>query len=338
MGGRAIPGRARYAYGMNSPRPAPYAVLRVDRRTAKAMGAIAAASAHQLRERPTPNADPNGPPPIILHLAAGKTPYQAAKHLLEGAHRRNRDTVLCREVVLSASPSYFRPGREECAGVVDPDRAKAWTVAALAWARRQWPDQLASFVAHADEQNFHAHLLVVPRVRRPDGSWALNSKGLFDPERLRELQTSFGEALAPLGIRRGEPGSKAKHSEVAQFYGAVQAAKSLPQRPTLPPAPKAPRPPARMPERVLGAFLGAFGVDTAHDRAIRAYRAELAKWRKAVRDAREQEAVDWERMRAAAAVRPLRLRQDRTLTAHALHPPPAPVISGLPRLGPRGPG
>ena len=52
------------------------------------------------------------------------------------------------------------------------------------------------------------------------------------------------EAVAPLGIRRGEPGSKAKHSEVAQFYGAVQAAKTLPERAKVPDAPRPPAPPA----------------------------------------------------------------------------------------------
>lgn len=66
------------------------------------MGAIAAASAHHLRQRPTPNTNPKGPAPIILHLSAGTTPYQAASRLIGDAERRNKDTVLCREVVLSA--------------------------------------------------------------------------------------------------------------------------------------------------------------------------------------------------------------------------------------------
>ena len=221
-----------------------YAVLRVDRRKARAMAAIAEASGHQLRTKPTPNADPTAPPPIVMFLAEGKTPYAAAKHLLEGAERRNRETVLCREIVLSASPSYFRPGREEQGGVYDPERLKAWASAALAWAKRTWPDQLASMVLHADdEQTPHAHLLVVPRVQKTDGGWKLNSKALFDRERLRELQTSFAEVLAHLGIKRGEPGSKAKHSEVRQFYGAIQAAKTLPLRPVIPPAPKPPQRP-----------------------------------------------------------------------------------------------
>jgi hypothetical protein len=173
MGGRAIFGRLRYELSMSTPYPAaaPYAVLRVDRRKAKAMAAIAASSAHTMREKPTPNADPDADAPLVLYLADGKTPYQAARHLLEGAERRNRDTVLCREIVLSASPSYFRPGRESMGGVFDQGRLKAWAVASLAWAKRQWPDQLASAVLHLDEQTPHLHLLVVPRVKSPKGVW-----------------------------------------------------------------------------------------------------------------------------------------------------------------------
>ena len=72
-------------------------------------------------------------------------------------------------------------------------------------------------------------LLVLSRVKSADDTWKLNSKALIDRERLRESQTSYGEAVAPLGIKRGESGSKAKHSEVAQFYGAIQAAKATPR-------------------------------------------------------------------------------------------------------------
>lgn len=70
---------------------------------------------------------------------------------------------------------------------------------------------------------------MVPRIAKPEGGWKLNSKALFDRDKLRALQTGYGEAMAPLGIRRGEPGSKAKHVEVSQFYGAVMA-----ERPPMP--------------------------------------------------------------------------------------------------------
>jgi len=281
----------------------------VDRRKAKAMAAIAAASAHQLRERTTPNANPDGPAPVLMHLAAGRTPYQAAQHLLDGAERRNRDSVLCREIVLSASPSYFRPGREECPGVFDMDRMKRWATAALGWAKRQWPDQLASFCLHLDEMGSpHAHLLVVPRVRAPDGSWKLNSKALFDKERLREMQTTYAQALAPLGIRRGEPGSKAKHTEVAQFYGAVQAAKGgLPERRAIPPAPKAPQAPG-VGARVLHTLADLSGLESSYARDLARYRHELAKWRRQARLIQQENAKAWENMKAVAALAPLARR------------------------------
>ena len=287
------------------PAVAAYAVLRVDRRKAKAMAAIAASSAHTMRERPTPNTDPDGPAPLVVYLADGKTPYQAARNLLDGAERRNRETVLCREIVLSASPSFFRPGREHIGGAYEPDKVKAWTVASLAWAKRQWPDQLASVVLHLDEQTPHLHLLVVPRVKSATGAWKLNSKALFDRERLRELQTEYGNALAPLGIRRGEPGSQAVHSEVRQFYGAVNAAKGLPERVRLPPAPKAPTPPSGIAAEATDALGSAFGIETPHQRAMKAHGVAMKKWRETCKELRQQDATAWETLKARSALAPL---------------------------------
>lgn len=309
-----------------------YAVLRVDRRKAKTMAAIAAASGHQMRTKHTPNADPNGPAPLVLFLAGGGTPYQAAKHLLAGAERRNRDTVLCREIVLSASPSYFRPGREEVAGAYDPDRVKTWTTVTLAWAKRTWPDQLASMTLHLDEQTAHAHLLVVPRVRAADGSWKLNSKALFDRERLRDLQTSYGEAVAPLGIRRGEPGSKATHAEVRQFYGAVQAAKAMPQRAPQPAAPKRPKAPEGMAQKLTEGLAALVGIETAHQRAMKRYASAVAAWREKVQEAKRQDACAWETLQAAAAVRPVKERAQTREASPA--PPSAKRLSSRHRMRP----
>lgn len=263
------------------------------------MGAIAAASAHQMRQRPTPNAKPDGPAPIVLHLASGETPYQAACKLLEGAERRNRDTVLCRELVLSASPSYFRPGREHIAGAFDPERAKAWARIALAWARRQWPDQLASFVVHTDEVSIHAHALVIPRVKSPDGTWKLNSKALFDRDKLRALQTSYGEAMAPLGIRRGEPGSKARHVEVSQFYGAVMADRPPMPKLTLPPPPKKPEEETGARALVSG-VAAALGVTTESEERKARYEEEYREWQAQVRSAKQARRLAWEELQRRA--------------------------------------
>lgn len=314
---------------MNAPN-APYAVLRVHAKKAKTMAAISAASEHHMQTEPSSNHDASAHPPLVLHLVAGKTPFQAARHLLHGVEKRNRDTVLCREVVLSASPSYFRPGREEQAGVFDPDRLKAWTVAALQWAKRQWPDQLASCVLHTSEVSPHLHLLLIPRVRKGTG-WHLNSKALFDRERLRELQTSYAEALAPLNIRRGEPGSQAKHTDVKQFYGAVQAAQAVPVRPQLPSPPKAPMPPAALTGRLWATVLHAIGRDAPHDAAMRAHRQELARWRETVRKMKEDDARAWSDLAAAAAIAPIRKRAAKPVDVPADYAPPRPELRTRPR-------
>ncbi len=294
---------------------APYAVLRVDRRKAKAMAAIAASSGHTMRHRPTPNADPEGPAPIVMHLANGRTPYQAACHLLEGAERRNRDTVLCREIVLSASPSYFRPGREGMGGVFEADKVKAWAAASLAWAKRQWADQLASVVLHLDELTPHLHILCVPRVKTAAGGWKLNSKALFDRERLREMQSSYGDAMALLGIRRGEPGSIATHAEARQFYGVVNAFKDLPERVKLPPAPKPPAPPSGVAAEASTALGAALGIETSHQRAMQAHAVAMKEWRESCRELRKQDEKAWESLRARAAIAPLRQRRQAPVAA-----------------------
>ena len=312
---------------MSTPHPAaaPYAVLRVDRRKAKAIAAIAASSAHTMREKPTSNADPEGAAPVVMHLADGKTPYQAARDLLDVAERRNRDTVLCREIVLSASLSYFRPGRESMGGVFEPDRVKAWATASLAWAKRQWPDQLASAVLHLDEMTPHMHLLVVPRVKSAAGVWKLNSKALFDRERLRELQTGYGVALDPLGIRRGEPGSMATHSEARQFYGAVHATNTAPERVKLPPAPKGPQLPSGIAAGAAEALGSMLGMETPHQRAMKAHSEAVKQWRQTVKDLRQQDAVAWDLLKARSAIAPL-VRKQRQPTHTRQQPlPPLPV-------------
>lgn len=296
------------------------------------MAAISAASEHHMQSEPSPHHDPSAGAPLVLHLAAGKTPYQAARHLLQGVERRNRETVLCREVVLSASPSYFRPGREEQAGIADPERLKAWTIATLAWVKRQWPDQVASIVLHGAgrESTPHCHVLVVPRVRAGAG-WKLNSKALFDRARLRELQSSYAEALAPLGIRRGEPGSEAKHSEVKQFYGAVQAAKQMPVQAPLPSAPKAPMPPAKLSARFWSTVLHALGVESEHDRAMCAHRERLSAWRDEVKAIKDRNERAWQQMQVAASLAPITRKLNRSKDSLAQIQAPRPAITKRPR-------
>jgi hypothetical protein len=196
-------------------------------------------------------------------------------------------------------------------------------LASLAWARRQWPDQLASAVLHLDEQTPHLHLLVVPRLKQGDSGWKLNSKALFDRQRLTEMQTTYAKALEHLGIRRGEPGSDAVHSEVKQFYGAVNAPAKLPNRPTIPPAPKAPPLPTGVAAEATKAISSALGIETAHQRQLKEHQRATQAWRETVKELRQQEAAAWEQLRARAALAPLDQRRRSP-----------PTVSGQPTAAP----
>ena len=123
------------------------------------------------------------------------------------------------------------------------------------------------------------------------------------------MQSGYGKALAPLGIRRGEPGSQAKHSEVRQFYGAVNAAKSLPERVKLPPAPKAPASPVGIAAGAIDVFASAVGIETPHQRTIKAHAEAMKQWRETCRELRQRDTKAWEQMKAQSAMGPLNLRQ-----------------------------
>ena len=129
----------------------------------------------------------------------------------------------------------------------------------------------------------------MPRVKSTVGVWKLNRKALFDRERLRDLQSGYGEALAPLGVRRGEPGSQAEHWEVRQFYGAVNASKSLAEHVKLPPAPKAPTAPSGVAAGAADALGSAFGFETEHQRALKAHAEAMKQWRETCRDLRQKD-------------------------------------------------
>ena len=94
-----------------------------------------------------------------------------------------------------------------------------------------------------------------------------------------------------------------------QFYGAVNAAKTLPERVKLPPAPKAPDPPSGMAAGAADALGSAFGIETPHQRAMKAHAEAMKQWRETCKDLRQQDATAWETMKARSAVAPLAQRR-----------------------------
>ena len=200
-----------------------FAILRVHK--LRSPDRIKAAAAHNRRDGQVPNADPTRR--SVAQLATNVPILEQIETVIRrrvthpGARVR-ANSVRAMEVVLSASPEYFRPWAPERSGEWDQKRMRAWVGAAWDWLGREMPGELVDVRLHLDEATPHLQAILVPVTA--DGRLSANE--LFTRATLRGLQTRYAAALGELGIRRGIQGSRARHDRVQKFYGAVKAAET----------------------------------------------------------------------------------------------------------------
>ena len=195
-----------------------YAILRIEK--LKTMGHVVAAAEHQLRQRPTANADP-AKSIEILHGSSTDPVGDFEKLLPE---RRRTNAVLGLDVFLGASPEYF--GRPWDAGKIE-----AWKEASMDFLKKKFGDGLVSATLHLDETTPHIQALVVPL----DVKGKLNARAITGgPAKLRGLQSEYAEACKHLGLKRGIEGSKATHVKVGQYYGLVKDGLNTDEVPAIP--------------------------------------------------------------------------------------------------------
>lgn len=198
---------------------------------------IGAASAHNLRTISTPNANPNV---NNLVLRGSNT---SPRDVVTAAQEKTKDltirknAVLAVEVLLSASPKYFREGREEQYGVYDADKLQAWRAAMEPWIAEKFPHAV-SIVLHLDEATPHYQIIDIPLDEK---TGRLNARGKYGGGGLlSKWQDEAAQVVEHLGIKRGLKGSKAEHTKVKQIYKAMSLADK--QAPKVPARPKKPAP------------------------------------------------------------------------------------------------
>lgn len=231
---------------------AQFAILRVGK--LKNWRSIRAAGGHNLRTQPVPNADPNAPPPRVLHGPDNLA--DAVADRLAHAAKYRKDAVLASEMILTGSP--------EAMAAKSPEELDAWTAANVRWLVEKFGPNLVQVVRHDDETTPHLHAVVVPI--NPDGR--LSAKRFWgEASGLSALQTEYAQAMKPEGLERGVMGSKAKHRTVRAFYAALEA---MPDAPGLRPMP--PRP--KVEADAVAGFLRARTVVEA----FRDWRAQVVDW------------------------------------------------------------
>jgi Plasmid recombination enzyme/Protein of unknown function (DUF3991)/Toprim-like len=201
----------------------PHAIARIAKLKS---GSVGASGQHTRRARETLNANPE-----IANIRFIGQPDSPDLPSLEtivreriGDQTIRKNGVLCVEMLLTASPEYFRPDDPSKAGYYEPERLADFQQSVHSWLDKEYGDRIVRAELHLDESTPHVHAYLVPLDERGK----LNCRGLFGGrEKLSQFQDSYANALSPLGLERGIKGSRAKHTKIQHYYAAVNKSPDL---------------------------------------------------------------------------------------------------------------
>jgi hypothetical protein len=169
-------------------------------------------ASHQLRGHLVANADP-------ARAALNVTSWKGSAHELAdeiearvGPLRKRKDAVSSIELMLTASPGWFKEHGGTGATVDLLARARQWLGTTFG------ASNVVAFGVHRDESTPHIWALVTPIT--PDGR--LSAAHWCDgPKKLAAMHDTWAAATADLGLTRGVRASRAQHVDVRTFYAAA---------------------------------------------------------------------------------------------------------------------
>lgn len=192
---------------------AQFAIMRCKK--LKGMGGVASSLAHCFRERETPNADPDRTP-NNEHLALGGVKIDSTDKAMGALRerlpeRRRKDAVLAVEYMMSASPEWWETASKE--------QREAFFTESVGWLTDKYgANNLITATVHMDEKTPHLSAYVVPRTA--DGR--LSAKEYIgNKSKMSADQDTYAERVAGLGLERGIRHSKATHTRLQTYYGAI---------------------------------------------------------------------------------------------------------------------
>jgi hypothetical protein len=210
----------------------PYAVMHVAK--LKSVGSISGSSAHTARDNQPANASTEKAPDNVriigaegaklAELVADKIGNNGGKKIRQSSNPAHR-AVIALELLLTASPEYFRSNDPSAAGVWEPDKLEAWVEQNCEWLNEYFGSNAVLAELHLDESTPHIHAYIVPI----NAKGHLSAKDLVGGrEKLSTLQTDYAKAMEPLGLTRGIKGSKATSERIQDYYSSVNKAESSP--------------------------------------------------------------------------------------------------------------
>ena len=143
----------------------PHAIARIAKLNS---GNINSSEQHTKRARETPNANPE-----IKNIRFIGQPETKDSPTLDtivreriGEQTIRKNAVLCVEMLLTASPEYFRPDEPSRAGYYQPQRLEDFQKSVQQWLDNQYGDRIVRAELHLDEATPHIHAYLVPLDER----------------------------------------------------------------------------------------------------------------------------------------------------------------------------
>ena len=189
-----------------------YAILRTQK--LKSKQEIRRSLKHSFRAQETPNADPNRTPENT-HIGAEDTLDALQKIDARLPEKIRKNGVLVIEYLITASPEDMQ-GKTRL-------QQDAYFSDARQWLQdRHGTENVVYAGIHRDETTPHMYAYVVPI----DSKGKLNCRAfLGGAKALSEMQTDFADRVGKKHrLERGIEGSKARHTKVRAFYGAIEHA------------------------------------------------------------------------------------------------------------------
>lgn len=195
-----------------------YAILRVGKIK---MGNVNAAAFHNLRLRETFNADPTKTNQNKILVGSKDLKGDLKNHLAKnGIEKFRKDAVVLAEVLLSASPDFFKNATAW--------EKEDWERAQVNFLKEKYGEDLLQVVVHYDESTIHAHSMICPIVRDKEKPRLAmkDHKDLSGKVNLTRLQSAYAREMEHFGLARGERKSTVRHQDIKTFYGFVEAGKN----------------------------------------------------------------------------------------------------------------
>ena len=219
----------------------PYCILRHGRKS-HTWGELRQAAGHTMRDAPWlgQNVDLERSGRNAVLAGTGDVVEDVRARLAAVGVDPKPGQVVARELLLTASSAHFAAGGHSGRdGDFAPDRLNAWRETSMAFLREEFGANLCTVVLHLDEAVPHLHAWVTTTAHvekkgrgrpRKDGTrpavttgWTLNHDKVMGSGKaaFAARQDRYAEAMAPLGLRRGQRHSRAHHEPIRAYYARL---------------------------------------------------------------------------------------------------------------------